>query len=424
MKNKKGIIITLLLVFLLVGGAGGYLLWRVNQKETVAPIDSDAGHLPKECLDREIKVTLLVQDSQEGSLTLLDGKEENEVSSIEQIFRNSCDTVPPVRANPKKGYKFLYWDDALRKRTSSKPTIQLRYRDYTDQNKNTLKAVFERIEESEKFTVTYTAVCPGYKGEDVQSLLTCSDPSGGSVSAEKDCLSQKVGKGETGKTVYVVKPTGEECVFKGWELEGGKDLGDKPSHTATDVEGNLNIKAIFNRIYTGKDFSLKYSSRGEGDLKVDESLVKAYPVVVKYVNGQPYPNVPKVEAVAKEGWVFDHWESNIRGLIAASDRTKNPRHDVDRRVDLDIIAIYKKKGGGDPVKPDLPEPPEPPEKPNVPEKPVGGDTGKGTTEKMPQTSAFSDKSLYIITVGTLILCLGMVWQYIPKDIFKKFGKKK
>lgn len=416
MNNRKTVIVTLLLVFLLVGGAGGYLLWRVNQKETVAPVDSDAGLLEpgeeKECLEREIKVTLFVEKIEEGSLTLLDGKEESEVGRIEQVFRNSCDTVPPVRANAKKGYKFLYWDDVARKRTSSKSPIQLKYKDYTDQGTNTLRAVFERIEEVEKYTVTYTAVCPGYKGE-VQTLLTCSDPSSGIISADKTCLSQKIEKGGSGKTVYVVKATGEECVFKGWELEGGKDLGNRPVHTATDVLSNFNIKAVFNRMYSGKDFTLKYSSRSEGSLKVDGKEVKAYPVTVQYISGKPYPHVPKIEAVAKEGWVFDRWESNISGS-PSTEPTKNPRHDIDRRVDLDIIAIYKQRGGSDPVKPDIPQPPKPPEKP----------VNDGTDDKMPQTSAFSDRSLYIITVGALVLSLGMVWQYVPKDIFKRFGKKK
>lgn len=40
--SKKTIVI-LSLLFLIIGGAGGYLLWRVNQQETVAPVESEAG---------------------------------------------------------------------------------------------------------------------------------------------------------------------------------------------------------------------------------------------------------------------------------------------------------------------------------------------------------------------------------------------
>ncbi len=41
--NKKTTIILLVVLFLVIGGTGGYLLWRVNQQDTVAPTDSSAG---------------------------------------------------------------------------------------------------------------------------------------------------------------------------------------------------------------------------------------------------------------------------------------------------------------------------------------------------------------------------------------------
>lgn len=41
--TKKGKIIILVSLMLLFAGAGGYLLWRVNQEDTVAPEDSEAG---------------------------------------------------------------------------------------------------------------------------------------------------------------------------------------------------------------------------------------------------------------------------------------------------------------------------------------------------------------------------------------------
>jgi hypothetical protein len=40
--SRKTTIILLFILFLLVGGTGGYLLWRVNQQKTVAPTDSEA----------------------------------------------------------------------------------------------------------------------------------------------------------------------------------------------------------------------------------------------------------------------------------------------------------------------------------------------------------------------------------------------
>lgn len=415
MNNRKTVIVTLLLVFLLVGGAGGYLLWRVNQKETVAPVDSDAGLLEpgedEKCAGGSITVTFSELESKEGSLqvttSLSKVKKDSGSNHITQTFTNSCDKVDTIKAVPKPGYSFAFWHDVKRGKKNSSQEITVKYSDFEGVDQPTLRAVYEP-----GFLVSYTPVCQGYTG-DLGTLLTCSDPAGGRVSGDRTCFNQRIGRGEVGKPVYIVKRTGEECVFKGWELEGGKDLGNRPVHTATDVLSNFNIKAVFNRMYSGKDFTLKYSSRSEGSLKVDGKEVKAYPVTVQYISGKPYPHVPKIEAVAKEGWVFDRWESNMSGS-SLSDPATNPRHDVAVEKDLDIIAIYKQRGGSDPVKPDIPQPPKPPEKP----------VNDGTDDKMPQTSAFSDRSLYIITVGALVLSLGMVWQYVPKDIFNRFVKKK
>jgi len=52
--SKKSTIILLFVLFFIVGGTGSYLLWRVNQEKTVAPIDSDAGascSCPPNCND-------------------------------------------------------------------------------------------------------------------------------------------------------------------------------------------------------------------------------------------------------------------------------------------------------------------------------------------------------------------------------------
>ena len=44
--SKKTSIIPIILVCLVLGGSGGYLLWRTNQPDTVAPTDSEAGCTP------------------------------------------------------------------------------------------------------------------------------------------------------------------------------------------------------------------------------------------------------------------------------------------------------------------------------------------------------------------------------------------
>ena len=44
--SKKTSIISIILLCLVLGGSGGYLLWRTNQDDTVGPTDSDAGCIP------------------------------------------------------------------------------------------------------------------------------------------------------------------------------------------------------------------------------------------------------------------------------------------------------------------------------------------------------------------------------------------
>lgn len=47
--SKKNKIIAIIIIFLVLGGTGGYLLWRVNQENTVAPTDSDASSCHPKC---------------------------------------------------------------------------------------------------------------------------------------------------------------------------------------------------------------------------------------------------------------------------------------------------------------------------------------------------------------------------------------
>ena len=47
--SRKNLIILLVLFFVILGGTGGYLLWRVNQEETVAPTESAAEHFKCYC---------------------------------------------------------------------------------------------------------------------------------------------------------------------------------------------------------------------------------------------------------------------------------------------------------------------------------------------------------------------------------------
>lgn len=60
--SKKNKIIVITLLVLVLGGTGGYLLWRVNQDDTVAPTDSEAG-----CSNQCIETNQVTNFTQSGS---------------------------------------------------------------------------------------------------------------------------------------------------------------------------------------------------------------------------------------------------------------------------------------------------------------------------------------------------------------------
>lgn len=508
MNNRKTVIV-LILLFLLVGGAGGYLLWRVNQEKTVAPTDSDAGFEEEVCSETRLSISFSPLNSQEGSLKVTSKREKAKIDKegnlITQTFKNSCDLIDSIKAVPKEGYVFVHWDDASGGRTITDAEIELQYKDYIKQGNSILRAVYAPEDTLATYTLEYTASCPGYT-EEVSSLFTCTNPIGGGEISKEDsssdnsgCLKQVVPKGKSSMPVYVAALKGSSCKFKNWEIDG-KNVGSEVPHLVKEVGSNLKITAVFEYIYNGSPFSLKYSSKGEGSLKVDGKDVRVYPVSVNFVPSQQYPNIPQIEAVPKEGWVFDRWQNNLGGLFSSQDAMKNPRKDIDKKADLDIIALYKREGepraqqytlryeagkggklskdgevsstlpislsvdsgsSGPSIKAEAdtgykfvhwldsatgmkdtsnlatsnprkdtnvtkdiavkaffqstsnPEPPKPP---------VDSDTDTPITEPeetMPQTAVLPNKSLYIMTLGALVLCLGMVWQYIPTQIIKR-----
>ena len=106
------------------GGAGGYLLWRINQEQTVAPTDSDAG----KCLDSVVIVDF-------APYSAVSGQNSNEMGYVEEVreqasmeskivrpvphkegylritLNNSCATGAKIKAVPKPGYKFSHWEE-------------------------------------------------------------------------------------------------------------------------------------------------------------------------------------------------------------------------------------------------------------------------------------------------------------------------
>lgn len=119
--SKK--IIAIFAVFLLLfGGAGGFLLWRINQEKTVAPTDSDAAQIDN-CLDNIITVDFSpyykTAPAGKGYIKVKPGlhspavtyKEDWENGRIRLFMNNSCAKGIPIEAIGSGDAKFLYWEE-------------------------------------------------------------------------------------------------------------------------------------------------------------------------------------------------------------------------------------------------------------------------------------------------------------------------
>lgn len=137
--GKKGIILALVIGVLLLGGGGGYLLWRVNQQDTVAPTDSGASEYEGiECIDYDTDCNY------NGAYPKVNGQctDERTAGICQYPYQNFCcryqqklvaynitfsagsgGTVSPSgkqsvkpnggissTATPNSGYKFVRWD--------------------------------------------------------------------------------------------------------------------------------------------------------------------------------------------------------------------------------------------------------------------------------------------------------------------------
>lgn len=222
--GKKGIVVALVIGILLLGGGGGYLLWRVNQDDTVAPTDSDASGCSisrvsgdtcrargaGECNEDEAGAgTLCCKPYKKTCLhtikyiagtggTIVGNATQNITS--ETISDGSSTTYSPqpstVTATPNSGYRFVKWSD--NKTTAARKEAEV-------QADVTFTATFEAIQ-VETVTLTYTA---GANGK-----ITGTTP-------------QTINKGASGTAVTATPNTG--YAFEKWS-------DDKTTATRTDTK--------------------------------------------------------------------------------------------------------------------------------------------------------------------------------------------
>lgn len=236
--GKKGIVLALIVGVLLLGGGGGYLLWRVNQEDTVAPTDSDASEQvcvdrctgtcsqaypwqsPDQCTDDAYKGCEFVSGGNVLHGCCLYERECNITAyhityaagangSVTNAGQNSVAPGGSISstASPSVGYRFVKWSD--NKTTATR----------TDSNVRadaTYTATFEVIP-VETVTLTYTA---GANGK-----ITGTTP-------------QTINKGASGTAVTATPNTG--YAFEKWS-----DNKTTAARTDTNVQASATYTATF-----------------------------------------------------------------------------------------------------------------------------------------------------------------------------------
>ena len=232
--GKKGIVLALVLGVLLLGGGGGYLLWRVNQEKTVAPTDSDASEQvcvdrctgtcsqaypwqsPDQCTDDAYKGCEFVSGGSVLHGCCLYERECNITAyhityaagangSVTNAGQNSVAPGGSISstATPNSGYRFVKWSDNKTTATRTDTNVQADAI-YT--------AIFEVLP-SDQVTLTYIA------------------GSGGTISGT---ATQTIAKGASGTAVTATPNS--DYTFEKWS-------DNKTTATRTDT--NVQVSATY-----------------------------------------------------------------------------------------------------------------------------------------------------------------------------------
>ena len=319
--GKKGIVLALIVGVLLLGGGGGYLLWRVNQEDTVAPTDSDASEQvcvdrctgtcsqaypwqsPDQCTDDAYKGCEFVSGGNVLHGCCLYERECNITAyhityaagangSVTNAGQNSVAPGGSISstATPSAGYKFVKWSD--NKTTAAR----------TDSNVRadaTYTATFEVIP-VETVTLTYTA---GANGK-----ITGTTP-------------QTINKGASGTAVTATPNTGYK--FVKWS-----DNKTTAARTDTNVQASATYTATF-EILPADKVTLTYIAGSGGTISGT-----ATQTIDKGASGTA------VTATPNTGYAFEKWSDN---------KTTATRTDTNVQVSATYTATFKSTSPTTPV---------------------------------------------------------------------------
>jgi len=341
--NNTGVLIGLIVTIFLLLGGGGYLIWRVNQKDTLAPTDSDASDSTLECINDGADCDARTYPKVDGNCTdestagICQYPNENyccryttiitayyitySAGSGGTVTNSGQNNVAPggsisSTATPNSGYRFVKWSDnnTTASRTDSNVSADATY-----------TATFEAVA-SQTYTLSYS-VTPYTTGGVVGGTLTGN-------------LNQTVVQGQDGTAVTFVGNDGSYC--KGsileWLVDGVKDtVNTGNTRQDKNVQKNMTIVGKTGFVWTTDSTTFRYYTGEHGQLRLGNGTPSINPITLTFTNGQPCPGEILIHAVPSEGYVFSHWNDTVLNARDTSSLvTSNPRRDV-----ITVTAGYK-----------------------------------------------------------------------------------
>jgi len=405
--NNKGLLIGLVITVVVLIGGSGYLIWRVNQKDTLAPTDSDASESKLECINDGADCDAHSYPKVDGNCT-----DESTAGICQYPNENYCcrykttitayyitygagsggtvtnsgqNNVAPggsisSTATPNAGYRFVKWSDDK--------TTALR----TDSNVSADATYTATFEASQAYTLTYS-VAPYTPGGIV----------GGTLNGN---LNQTVNQGQDGTEVTFVGNEGSYC--KGsileWLVNGVKDTTvTGNTRQEKNVQSNMTIVGKTGFVWTTDNTTFRYYTGSHGQIKLGDGTPSIDPITLTFTNGQPCPGDISITAIPSNGYIFSHWNDTILNTRDTSSlATANPRTDIISsnsmyKPNISVTAVF------------------------VPSSSCGDgvcSNGENSTNcprdcngTVPQTGIF-DNSRNIIITGILFLIIGISWTYI------------
>ena len=442
--SKKGMLIALVIGVLLLGGGGGYLLWRVNQEDTVAPTDSDASEMrcsrkckPGKCSEyggvngnctqpgnSEELVGCTTTSGKSGCCLFSESEEDPNncrVVTYDIIFKaGSNGSVSPTKATPKPGgeatstatpstgYIFVDWKDSAGKVITASKTLKV-----------------ENVQADATYTATFTQDTP-ICAQVVTSLKYSADSNGTIQGNANQTYNDSCGESTA---VTAVAKDSTKWKFSHWVIAstGAKDTSSLASANPRKDPvggGTIDVKAIF--VSTTPDKPEEYTLKAR--VNPPDSGGSVVIIGGEYTKGETIPtlglSVTKgtsytITAKVPTGYKFVKWTKQYDGQgevdfeIRPNENPATGREFNENVIFIANISPSSSNICGDGIC-------------SAGESPATcpADCSGGGSGTVPDTAIFEDTKDTII-FGIVILMIGVAWTWIvtlPKKAYNSISK--